>query len=393
MSLAAKARLGGQALRLGGHVAVERFAGPRDGAVPTSAADLTPEWLTGVLLRDHPDAHVESVALGDANDGTTSRLPFTVVYDEAGAATGLPACLFAKFSDRFASRMLLGPVGAIRNEAEFYRRVRPGLDVAAPRAFHVVYDERSWRSMFVMEDVGASRGATFCDAKVHVTRADAESMVANLAALHRRFWASPRLRSDHPWLQSFRQMQLLFNDVAGFERRTLVGFDRAGDDIPALLRSRRADLYPAAMRSMEINERSPPTFLHNDTHIGNWFRTADGQMGLYDWQATVRGSWASDVAYALSSALTIEDRRAWERDLLDLYLLELGRTVTDPPGRERAWMSYRQQIFHALIYWLFTLGEGPLQPAMQPRDIAVINVRRMAQATVDLDAFAAVGRA
>jgi aminoglycoside phosphotransferase (APT) family kinase protein len=392
MSLAAKLKVGGEAGRIGVLTAAERIGLRNDAAIPGSAEDLTQEWLTGVLCADHPGVRVTSVKLGQVNDGTTSRRPFAVAYEPSDTqADGLPTRLFAKFTERFTSRLLLGPVGAVRNEAEFYRRVQSSLpDLQAPEGYHVTYDERSWRSMFVLEDVGATRSATFCDAKTHIDRGAAESMMRNLAALHGAFWEPPDLAVTHPWLSTFERMQLRFNEVGSFEKRTLVGFDRSRSLMPESLLERRRELYPAAMASMRLNARGPQTFLHNDTHSGNWFRTIDGEMGLYDWQATVRGCWASDVAYALSGALTIEDRRAWERELIEFYLAELGRKVDRPPVFDDAWLAYRQQIFHAVIYWLFTIGEGRFQPAMQPRDLCEINVERMTRALVDLECFQAL---
>jgi hypothetical protein len=111
-------------------------------------------------------------------------------------------------------------------------------------------------------------------------------------------------------------------------------------------------------------------------------------MGQHDWQAITRGQWALDVSYALSSALRIEDRRAWERELLEIYLETLAAGGVVPiPSLDAALLAYRQQIFHAFVFWLFTVGRSPLQPKMQPDDASMANLERMAQAVVDLDAF------
>lgn len=384
MTIAAKARL----LRQAGGI-IGRSAFPV-GGMPTSPKDLTPEWLTSTLCASTPGARVTHVELGPVNNGTTSRRTFTVQYDDAGEEAGLPTQLFAKFTDRLLSRLLLGPVGAVRNEGEFYSHVQPRISVTAPEPYFVAFEDTSWRSMFILEDVGRTRRSTFSSPKVRVDRSDAESMVVNLATLHAAFWDKPK----PPWLQSFKTMQILFNEAARFEKRTLVGFDRAAGLLPAKLLDRRRELYPAAMRSMDLNARGPQTFLHNDTHIGNWFRTGAGEMGLYDWQATVHGCWASDVSYALTSALEPDDCRAWEQDLLKRYLAELGERISAaPPSFDDAWLAYRQQVFHAFIYWLFTLGEGPLQPPMQPRDLTEINCARIGRAVDDLRAFEAVAKA
>jgi hypothetical protein len=48
------------------------------------------------------------------------------------------------------------------------------------------------------------------------------------------------------------------------------------------------------------------------------------------------------------SGLDIESRRAWEHDLLRLYLDRLGENGGKAPGFDDAWLHYRQQVFHGL---------------------------------------------
>lgn len=64
-----------------------------------------------------------------------------------------------------------------------------------PNAYYAVTDRGSARSIFLLEDVGVSRGATFTDPSTYINRAQAESMVGNVAAYHGAFWESPKLRS------------------------------------------------------------------------------------------------------------------------------------------------------------------------------------------------------
>jgi hypothetical protein len=40
---------------------------------------------------------------------------------------------------------------------------------------------------------------------------------------------------------------------------------------------------PAARRALAMHEREPRTLLHSDVHLGNWYVTGDGRMGLCDW--------------------------------------------------------------------------------------------------------------
>jgi hypothetical protein len=58
---------------------------------------------------------------------------------------------------------------------------------------------------------------------------------------------------------------------------------------------------------------------------------------LSDWQVVHRGHWAWDVAYTMNAALTVEDRRAWDRELLGYYLECLSDAGGPALSFEAAW--------------------------------------------------------
>jgi hypothetical protein len=328
-----------------------------------------------------------SVRLGDRSDGSTSRQVLFLEYNDAGRATGLPERIFCKSSPNFTSRLITGLSGALESEAGFYMTLRQHVDMESPLAYYAAVHPASARSIFLLEDVAFTRGARFGDpTTTYVNRAQAESMVRNLAAYHGRFWESPILRGL-PWLQTSLGFQERVNATIDFEKRTLVGIDRSEHIAPPEFLRRRSEIWPATMRSLALNVQGPMTLLHSDMHLGNWYAVGDHGMGLYDWQCMSTGEWALDVVYALMSALTIEDRRAWERDLLALYLDELARAGGVAPSFDEAWLRYRQQVFHGLVFWLYTIGSGRMQPQMQRQSVAEANVARMTQATVDLESL------
>ena len=147
---------------------------------------------------------------------------------------------------------------------------------------------------------------------------------------------------------------------------------------------------PALMDSLMRDKGNPVGLVHTDAHSGNWFRTPDGRMGLYDWQAIAKGFGYRDLSYALMSNLTIEDRRAWEHDLVAMYVDRLAKAGGKAPTGDRAWLHYRQQPFHGLCSWLYTLGAGRLQPEMQKVSVSMVNLERMGQAVADLESFRAL---
>lgn len=142
---------------------------------------------------------------------------------------------------------------------------------------------------------------------------------------------------------------------------------------------------------MQSISQGPMTYLHGDLHVANTYLTAEGAVGVCDWQCGLRGSWVHDYAYIVATALEIEDRRAWERELLQFYLEHLAAAGGGAPSPEAAWLDYRRALFYPYFAWLYTLGRSRLQPAFQPEDVSLTLIERLAVAIDDLGGWAAVG--
>ena len=209
-------------------------------------------------------------------------------------------------------------------------------------------------------------------------------MVAQMAIYHGAYWADPRLDTQLAEIPTAEAFVHGMARMINFEKRSLIGLERAADIVPAEIVDRRAELWPAFMRSLALHRSRPQTLLHQDTHAGNWFRPAPGKMALHDWQGLAKGLWAADYAYAITSALRVEDRRALEEDLLRLYLERLAETGAPTPQFDDAYLEYRREQLHGLFFWLFPMGAGRLQPDMQPIEETRTNVERAARAVADL---------
>ncbi len=369
-------------------VARERLGSPttvhRRPQVPASAAAVTPQWLTDVLCREVPGAEVVGLELTGGSDGTSSRRAITVDYNAAGREAGLPTRLFSKSAASVFSRLLLGLTDIAEGESTFYTEVRPGLALRSPRSFYAGFEPQTRRSFVLLDDL-ADQGWTFPDPLENdVSRADADDMVDEMALYHAALWDSPRFRGGLAALKRADRWQTDLDRRVGFESRTMRGFDRASEVLPADLLARRAEVYPAFRHSLGLHADAPPTLLHQDLHLGNWLRDSDGRMGLYDWQCVAVGHWALDVSYALAGSLATDDRRSWEEPLLRRYcarLTDLG--IRTGPSFDEAWLAYRGQPLHALAFGLFTLGGSRFEPELQPRDYTLSAIGRIAQFVSD----------
>jgi hypothetical protein len=356
--------------------------------VPGVAGEINTEWLTAVLCRDTPGAQVTSFTTPGGSSGTSERVALRVTYNQAGRDAGLPEELFAKLSASFTQRLLLGAVHVIEGETAFFMRFRPRVEMEAPKGYWGASDQRTWKSIVIMEDIAHTKGASFLDPTTQVTRSQVEDLVQNMARYHGAFWEDPELAglktpADHA------------HNVGSFiamEQRCAVGMERAKSVIAPGVYGQADRLWQGTQRSLAINTESHPrTLLHGDSHIGQTYLTADGRMGLTDWQATLQGGWGYDFAYTVGSACEPDDRRAWDRELLELYLERLTEHGGKPPVFEEAWNIYRQQLFYPYSAWAFTIGRAAYQPKMQPDERSLAILRRLSAAIDDLNSFEIVG--
>ncbi|MDP1631248.1 MAG: aminoglycoside phosphotransferase family protein [Caulobacter sp.] len=377
----------GALARVGAHLAWEAVTRPvarRLEDVPRRIEAITAEWLTAVLCGGAPGAEVTAFAFGPGSSGTSVRRQIRLTYNAAGAAAGLPATLFAKSTPTALTRLVNGFSGTTAVEALFYARLRPELTLEAPTGYHSAYSLTSYRSIHLLEDLVATRQAIFCSPRSHINRDQANDIVDILAALHARFYDDRRIGTGFGGLKTYPRWFRDADRWANLRRHHERAMSEAAAVIPADVLARRNEIWPALMRSFEAHGTEPATVLHSDVHLGNWYITGAGRMGLCDWQCVNTGLWARDVAYAISATLTVEDRRAWESELLERYLEKMRAGTGRHFEFERSWTLYRQQMFAALLMWTPTLCHSPLFPDMQPMEVCLEMIKRMTTAISDL---------
>jgi hypothetical protein len=355
--------------------------------IPTSYDAITPEWFTNVLCADTPGAKVTSFRLGPADDGSTNRRQIVLTYNQAGQDAGLPASVFSKASHALINRLNLGLCGAAHGEKMFYTRIRGLLDIEAPRAYYADYDPQSFASIVLLEDL-TDRVEEFCTHKTAIDRDRAASMVSLMATYHAAMYQHPGLKSRSLGLPTLPEFWQRIEDLVYMEDSSNKGFLAAEDVISERVFRRFPEVWPATKRAIALHETLPSTLVHNDVHLKNWYVRDGARMGLADWHCCCVGNWSRDFAYAISVALTPENRRKWEEELLRFYLEET-RSRGGPETRfDEAWALYRHQLFTALAFWTNTLCPSDMQPQdMQPQDAAREFIRRMACAIDDLEAF------
>jgi len=327
-------------------------------AHPTSTEEITPAYVNGLLAEAGHEATVEAVEIVDAKTygeqmvSTAGRAVVNLGFAN-GAPDDLPARMVLKLTR--AVDDIMGPFYA--NEVAFYGNIRPELDLEAPRCFGGAYDPQTKCFGLLLEDL-TERGCTFPNVTTRTTPDDIKPLLDTLAKLHARFWQSSRFSDDLAWVETHVAGDVadLMNNLAPAYIAHEVETENFKRELVQRLRTSAPELLAGVQALQHHQSRLPQTLLHGDTHIGNTYRLPDGTAGLLDWQLMVRGYHMHDVNYFITTALSIEDRRNNERELLAYYLDRLAEAgVADVPTLEDTWLEYRRTlIWGVYIGWLTT---------------------------------------
>lgn len=346
-------------------------------AVPKDWDEITPDWMTTALSDRHPGATVETVTVELRDDGTNRRARLGLTYSSGSG----PASVFVKAADP-AHKDLIRLTSGMFHEPRLFQS---GVDLPLehPVVYAALIDEADYDFILVMEDL-TTRGADPRDAVRPMTVEQVATGVRGLGRMHGRFWGARVLA--HPaldWLEPFVPWD-------GMQAAPLPeALRRLDSDAPAEVMSLTIeglieDIWKPYIRSLTI---SPQTLLHGDPHIGNTYLLPSGEVGFLDWQVTRRGNWSLDLGYFLQGALTVEDRRRSEWQLLEEYRDALALPSGELPSMDEIWSRYRASVAHGLTLWLCTASAGEL---WQRPDIAIALAQRYSTAYADLESAAAI---
>jgi Phosphotransferase enzyme family len=343
-------------------------------SVPRRPSDITAAWMSEALGTDVADVEITKTI-----GGTATKLLLRVAYT---GQNELPEtmCLKGGMGDHAP---FMAQVGIYATEALFFRDELKHSKVRAPKVYWADVDDELFGAVLI-EDLSRS-SVRFCSSRTPLEPEEVAAVLDNTALLHAGRWNSPWLAHAH-WLEHF----------ADPKSKGRAYFSMLGVPVVQEYIDKRSDILPPeladAQRCIDLfwgfvdtSERGPETLLHGDLHVGNVY--FDGpRAAMCDWQVLGRGSPAFDVAYLIGSAMTTEQRRESERDLLDHYLGALRAAgVADPPGWDELWLAYRAHMAYGLFAWLTN------PEAFQEPDIITEVTGRFATATVDLDTAEAVG--
>ncbi len=309
-------------------------------ALPTTAAEITPAWLTDALQAAGLAGVVVSSAtltrIGQDEGFTGGRL-YRIGLTYRGMPDRAPMSLVAKLSP--SDPVMAAHVYAANcREVMLYTRMVGTTDLAVPRCYFGAADPDGHASLLLLQDLAGARSVPFATG---LSTTDAAAVTDALAKIHANWWQSPRL-------QDLSGMALL--DEFGFSRCWARYPDKVADllggiEIPATfldlgdhLVAHQAQVYG------DLLERGPLTCLHRDIHADNVMFGAQGEAILLDWQIMGKGRGTYDIGYLLISSLSPDTRLASERNLVLGYHAALeGYGVTEYAA-DQCWQDYLKSV-------------------------------------------------
>jgi aminoglycoside/choline kinase family phosphotransferase len=306
-------------------------------ALPASPAELDAAWLQEALgVGALTAVTAEDLGAGLGLLGQVTRLRLT--YAEPG--TG-PATLIAKTASPSPESVFVAQVmGFYDREVSFYRSLADRLELRTPRCYHADISDDGARFVLLLEEI---TGARTIDQIEGAARADAETLVDQAVVLHARFWDSDELRGL-TWLPPINTP--LFLAAADLAAEKLPRYLEYWDGkVPAAALDFVRALTPhyPALLDWWVHQ-GHPTFAHMDYRADNFLfggSAGEGAVTVLDWQLSVRGVGVWDIANLLAGSLAVEDRRAWEDDLVRRYHEGLLAAGVQGYDWDRCWREYR----------------------------------------------------
>jgi hypothetical protein len=307
--------------------------------LPAAPSDVSAAWLTDALAARHPGVHVVDVEVTEAHEATNTHARLRLSYD---TPTRLPSAMFAKMLPLDPERrVLIARTGMGLLETRFYADLAGSVGLRVPEMYVAVHDDADGSFVLLVEDL-ASTGCTVSDGTWGVAPDSAARALEELAELHVRFEDAAVRRRDASWVPPAVHGSTYGTNLLQYaldHHRDRLSTEFA--EISELCIGHGDVLH-------EVWQRGPTTVIHGDPHIGNLFDD-HGRTGFLDWGIVKVSTAMRDVGYFLCMALSVDDRRRHERDLLRHYLGARAALGGSAIGFDDAWLAHRVQAAYTVL--------------------------------------------
>jgi len=330
---------------------------------PTSAAEITVDWLNNVLAPAGSGGRLISIEV-DPDYGGPSLLGKIARVRLNYATPGCePSSVIVKFQAQSSDW-----------EAQIYRLLAEKHVRSVPKLFGAFE-----RGTLVMEDVSPAQSGSQLEG---CSLPQVRDVLALLADIHARFWGAPRAPMPEPG--QFAAV-IRFNMAQCWEL-----FKHKYRELLADAAADFAWLWQHADAVAAHRLAEPITLFHGDVHPENllFCQERQGKPVLIDWQLAGRGLGANDVSFFLVKSMTTAQRRANEERLLQDYFGLLPRQALSGYTFGDFKLDYRACVTRSMLSAVMLVGprfaDRPDQPALADtiaaRVIAAVEDHRPSEA-------------
>lgn len=337
--------------------------------IPTCVDELTPAWLTAFLAANGHDIGIESVRAEPVGTGQMAG-SYRLHLAHHGSAA-LPHNVIAKLATGTPDQREFGS-GVFRNEVRFYRDLASSFTVPVPACFAATISDTGTEFVLLLEDMGAAAQG---DQIAGCTAAEAESVSVAAAGLHAPRWNDPALLAEMPLpTDADREvMESILAPMADAYR------ERFSPDGPS---SAAVDWLVREAGEWLTTPLDNATLIHGDLRVDNILFGPGGQVTVIDWQTITTGNPLRDIAFLLSTSLTTEDRRRYERGIVASYHRALITAGVSDYTLDECWDDYVANLIQAPLIIVF--GSAAAQPTERGNAMFDAMLARSAAAIDDL---------
>jgi hypothetical protein len=307
-------------------------------SIPSSITDVDAAWLTDVLRGSNAitgevtSFDTEQVGEGVGIMGQLFRLTLHYASPERGAPGSVIVKLPSPFEENRAQGIALGMYEA---EVRFYNEMKATTGTRTPWVHLARIVPGTAEFVVVMEDLA---GLHMPDEVAGITVEQAEAAAVEVAKLHASWWGKVG-GDEYAWIPTIDAPRIE-PVIAVFPMLWEAFAAKFAEYLDDDLRHVGATIAPRWGELMRHFAKRPMTLLHMDYRSENMMFDDGHTVVVLDWQALGRGPGCYDLAYLLGGSLTIENRRAAERDLVAKYHATLVEGGVTDYGLDEAWADY-----------------------------------------------------
>jgi hypothetical protein len=323
----------------------------RTGKLARHLDEVTPGWLTSMLENRYPGIVVHDFEILEVQSTHTTKVRAALDLNDIGREAGIPlqVCMKSNWSEGIKTGDIC------EREARFYHLAGSSPEAPLPKIVYTDWDgDGGGRGLVVMEDLSTETGR-FGNSADHLGLDGVAGGLESLAGLHGLLWGSPLLESN----MLPRSMDTVVDTEQVIRLWNYLALNLEDPVYQAVLPSwayeqpRELNHLLDELSAYEQAQTGPLSLVHGDAHQGNSYVNADGRRIWLDFQLARKGTPWRDVNYFMIGALTVDERRANERELLEHYRTALIATGAEGvPDADSAWAQFRRWTAYGMQCWL-----------------------------------------